>query len=47
MSTEDILTALNGLEEAPWGEIANGKPLNARGSRATSQAVRDQLEEHP
>jgi hypothetical protein len=31
LSTDTILTALNGLEEAPWGEIANGKPLNARG----------------
>lgn len=31
MSTEDIVTALNGLEEAPWSEIVSGKPLNALG----------------
>lgn len=31
MSTEDILSALQGLEEAPWGELVAGKPLNARG----------------
>ena len=31
MSTEAILTALRELEEAPWAEIAAGKPLNARG----------------
>jgi len=31
LSTDAILSALNGLDEAPWGEIANGKPLNARG----------------
>jgi hypothetical protein len=31
LSTDSILGALNGLEESPWGEIANGKPLNARG----------------
>jgi hypothetical protein len=31
MPTEAILTALLGLEEAPWGEIVAGKPLNARG----------------
>jgi hypothetical protein len=30
LSSDAILSALNGLEEAPWGEIANGKPLNAR-----------------
>jgi len=30
MSTEAILSKLNSLDEAPWGEIANGKPLNAR-----------------
>ena len=31
MATESILTALHGLEEAPWAEIVGGKPLNARG----------------
>jgi hypothetical protein len=31
MSTESILEALTGLDEAPWGELARGKPLNARG----------------
>lgn len=31
VSTEDIVAKLNALDEAPWGEIANGKPLNARG----------------
>ena len=31
MSTDTILTALLELEEAPWGEIVAGKPLNARG----------------
>jgi hypothetical protein len=30
MSTEDLLTALHKLDEAPWGELF-GKPLNARG----------------
>lgn len=30
MSTEDILTALTELDEAPWAEL-KGKPLNARG----------------
>ncbi len=31
MSTEDLLTGLQGLDEAPWGELIGGKPLNARG----------------
>lgn len=31
MSTEDILSTLLGLDEAPWGELVGGKPLNARG----------------
>jgi hypothetical protein len=31
MSTEGILTALHTLDEAPWGEIVAGKPLNSRG----------------
>lgn len=31
MSTDDILSSLQGLEEAPWGELVAGKPLNARG----------------
>ncbi|MDP9437579.1 MAG: DUF3631 domain-containing protein [Actinomycetota bacterium] len=31
MSTEDILTGLQGLDEAPWGELIGGKPLNSRG----------------
>lgn len=30
MSTEDILNALNHLEESPWAEL-HGKPINARG----------------
>jgi len=30
MSTEDILAALNGMDEAPWGNI-RGNPLDARG----------------
>lgn len=29
MTGEDILKALNGLDEAPWGDL-RGKPLNAR-----------------
>jgi hypothetical protein len=29
MATDNILAALNALEEAPWGEILKGKPLNA------------------
>lgn len=31
MGTEDILRELQGLDEAPWGELVGGKPLNARG----------------
>lgn len=31
MPTEDILTALIALDEAPWAELMKGKPLNARG----------------
>jgi hypothetical protein len=31
MPTDDLLTALHELPEAPWAEIAAGKPLNARG----------------
>jgi hypothetical protein len=34
MSTSAILKALCALEEAPWGEIAKGEPLNARGLSA-------------
>lgn len=30
MSTEEILSALNALEDAPWGDL-RGKPLDARG----------------
>ena len=30
MSTEDILTALNAMDDAPWGDL-RGKPLDARG----------------
>jgi hypothetical protein len=30
MTTADLLTALNGLEEAPWSDL-RGKPLDARG----------------
>lgn len=30
MFTSDILIALNGMEEAPWGEL-RGKPLDSRG----------------
>jgi hypothetical protein len=30
MSTEDLLSALHALEEAPWSDL-QGKPLNARG----------------
>jgi hypothetical protein len=37
LATETILCVLNGLDEAPWGEILNGKPLNAR---ALSQRLR-------
>jgi 5S rRNA maturation endonuclease (ribonuclease M5) len=33
MSTEAILTALHGIEEAPWADL-KGKPLNARGLAA-------------
>jgi hypothetical protein len=46
MSTEDLLTALHALEEAPWSDL-HGKPLNARslGTRlraygVTSKSVR-------
>jgi Protein of unknown function (DUF3631) len=31
MSTEAILSALEALPEAPWGELVGGKPINARG----------------
>jgi hypothetical protein len=31
MTTDAVLTALHELEEAPWGELVGGKPLNARG----------------
>ncbi len=31
MSTDDILAGLHGLDEAPWGELMGGKPLNSRG----------------
>jgi hypothetical protein len=31
MSTEEVLTGLLAIDEAPWSEIARGKPLNARG----------------
>jgi hypothetical protein len=31
MSTEQILEALEALDEGPWAEIQGGKPLNARG----------------
>jgi hypothetical protein len=31
MATEAVLTALVELPEAPWAELAGGKPLNARG----------------
>jgi hypothetical protein len=31
MFTADILTALNKLDEAPWGAIKKGEPLDARG----------------
>ncbi len=31
MSTDLILFGLVGLEEAPWGELVGGKPLNPRG----------------
>jgi len=31
MGTEEILGALCDLDEAPWAELAAGKPLNARG----------------
>jgi hypothetical protein len=30
MPTHEILAALNGMDEAPWGDI-HGKPLDARG----------------
>jgi hypothetical protein len=41
MSGEEILTALHGLEEAPWSDL-RGKPLNARGlaSRLRQYGVR-------
>jgi hypothetical protein len=48
MSTSGLLEALCALDEAPWGEIAGGKPLNARGLAnrlkpygITSRNVRD------
>lgn len=31
LSTESILTELKGMEEAPWGVIRRGEPLDARG----------------
>jgi hypothetical protein len=31
MFTEDILIALNKIEESPWGAIRKGEPLDARG----------------
>lgn len=31
MATDDILSSLQRLDEAPWGELVAGKPLNARG----------------
>lgn len=31
LSTEDVLSGLLAVEEAPWNEIARGKPLNPRG----------------
>ena len=31
MATGSILSALHGLDEAPWAELVGGKPLNARG----------------
>lgn len=31
MATDDMLTALCELPEAPWSEVVGGKPLNARG----------------
>lgn len=31
MSTDSLLEELLALDEAPWAEIAHGKPLNARG----------------
>jgi hypothetical protein len=42
MSTEDALSDLCELPEAPWGEVAAGKPLNARGlaKRLTGYGVK-------
>jgi hypothetical protein len=42
LPTDQILKALCGLEESPWGEIDHGKPLNARGlsSRLRGYGVR-------
>lgn len=31
MSTEDVISGLLKRDEAPWGELVGGKPLNARG----------------
>lgn len=31
VSSESLVQKLNAIEDAPWGEIAYGKPLNARG----------------
>jgi len=31
MSSEEVLSTLHDIDEAPWNEIARGKPLNARG----------------
>jgi hypothetical protein len=31
LSTEQILSGLHKLDEAPWAEVIGGKPLNARG----------------
>lgn len=31
LPTEDVLTGLLAIDEAPWNEIARGKPLNPRG----------------
>jgi hypothetical protein len=46
MTTEDVLSALNGLEDSPWGDM-RGKPLDARGLSArlrrygvTSKSIR-------
>jgi hypothetical protein len=42
LSTEDALTALCEVPEAPWGEVVGGKPLNARGlaKRLTGYGVK-------